>query len=193
MQRKPLTANDSRHGTSVAYRHYGCRCAVCKDSEAKRRALYMARPGIRVRHAESCKPHTADARKKRSERHTRWARKNPQYQRILSWRKQGIDLTIWSWSAYLAMLDAQNARCPGCGRGLVAIKHAAPDGFEVAYVDHDHTTGHVRRLLCRGCNTALGGASDSPSVLRRLADLQEQYERSKYDVKGTDCSQIAER
>lgn len=176
--RKPLTADDARHGTSVAYRHYGCRCGICKEAEAQRRAAYMARPGVKAQHAQACKPRTAAERALRTARHTRWAKQNPQYQRVRAWRVQGIDLSHWSWSAYLAMLTAQGSKCLGCGRGLVACKHGAPAGFEVAYVDHDHATGQVRRLLCRGCNTALGGAGDSPAVLRRLAEIQEKYERS---------------
>lgn len=176
MQRKPLTADDSRHGSSVAYRHYGCRCDVCKDAESTRRSAYLAKPGVRAHHRVSCKPKTADARVKRSRAHAKWARKNPRYQRQNAWRKQGIDLHFWSWSAYLAMLEAQHNQCPGCGRELAAGKHIAHGTAVIAYVDHDHATGRVRRLLCRDCNTALGGARDNPSILRRLADLQEQYQ-----------------
>ena len=191
--RKPLTAEDPRHGKSVAYRHYGCRCTICVSAEAERRSEYLSRPGVRVRHRESCKAKTPEAKRKRSISHTRWALKNPQHQRVQAWRTQGIDMTNWSWARYLELLQAQDSKCLGCGRGLVASKHAAPVGFEVAYVDHDHTTGRVRRLLCRGCNTALGGAGDSPATLRRLANMQEQYERGQHDTKGTDCGTTAER
>lgn len=41
-------------------------------------------------------------------------------------------------------------------------------------VDHDHTTGKVRGLLCGACNTALGKMRDSPEQLRRAADYLER-------------------
>ena len=43
------------------------------------------------------------------------------------------------------------------------------------HVDHCHTTGVVRGLLCRGCNHALGHTLDNPAVLRGLADYIERH------------------
>lgn len=37
-------------------------------------------------------------------------------------------------------------------------------------IDHNHTTGQIRGILCSGCNSALGLARDDPSILRALAD-----------------------
>lgn len=176
-----LAPDDPRHGSGTAYRYHGCRCGICTEGERGRQQKYLARPEARAKRNKSVRDLPDEKRKQRTTTHTRWAQRNPQYQRQLSWKKQGIDMAHWSWEQYLTMLEDQHARCPGCGCGLVANKHDAPAGFAVAYVDHDHTTGRVRRLLCRGCNTALGGAGDNPAVLRRLADLQEQYERSRHD------------
>ncbi len=41
-------------------------------------------------------------------------------------------------------------------------------------IDHCHKTGSVRGALCHGCNVALGGAKDDPSLLRALADYLEE-------------------
>lgn len=41
-------------------------------------------------------------------------------------------------------------------------------------IDHDHSTGRVRALLCRTCNLALGYLRDDPS----LADAAAQYLRA---------------
>lgn len=40
---------------------------------------------------------------------------------------------------------------------------------EKLVVDHNHTTGEVRGLLCHGCNTALGYAREDIDILHGLA------------------------
>ena len=61
-----------------------------------------------------------------------------------------------------AMLTAQN--------GVCAICQTAP----AIHVDHDHTSGEVRGLLCFRCNAALGQLADDPLVLRRAARYLER-------------------
>ena len=48
-------------------------------------------------------------------------------------------------------------------RGLCNICKKQP---KILYVDHDHKTGKVRKLLCQKCNTALGFFDDSVNILR---------------------------
>ena len=44
-------------------------------------------------------------------------------------------------------------------------------------VDHDHTTGVVRGLLCWVCNTGIGKMQDDPALLRAAADYVEKYRK----------------
>lgn len=37
-------------------------------------------------------------------------------------------------------------------------------------IDHFHTTGKVRALLCHSCNTALGKVNESKKILQNLMD-----------------------
>ncbi len=42
-------------------------------------------------------------------------------------------------------------------------------------VDHDHTTGKVRQLLCRRCNSALGLFDECPETLARAKSYLERH------------------
>lgn len=65
-------------------------------------------------------------------------------------------------SEYERMMFAQDWSCGGCNQKF------ADDGRGVK-IDHCHTTGAVRGLLCNRCNVALGWARDNPDTLARLA------------------------
>lgn len=43
----------------------------------------------------------------------------------------------------------------------------------LAVVDHCHSTGKVRGILCRSCNLMIGNGRDRPDVLRRAAQYLE--------------------
>jgi len=48
---KPLTdPDDPRHGSTTAYNHYGCRCAVCRKGERDRRKARKGLPPGDPRH-----------------------------------------------------------------------------------------------------------------------------------------------
>jgi len=67
---------------------------------------------------------------------------------------------------YDAMLAAQGGTCAVCGTAECA------SGRRFA-VDHDHTTGRVRGLVCLFCNRALGLIRDDPALARSLARYLE--------------------
>jgi hypothetical protein len=43
-------------------------------------------------------------------------------------------------------------------------------------VDHCHTTGKVRGLLCSTCNTALGSFQDNPAYLKAAIHYLESHD-----------------
>lgn len=63
------------------------------------------------------------------------------------------------------MLLAQKSVCGICEEIFSKTPH----------VDHCHTTGKVRGLLCGRCNVALGGFKDSSQNCRRAAEYLEIY------------------
>ena len=70
---------------------------------------------------------------------------------------------------YKDMLEQQNYRCITCGAVHRETKQ------ERMVVDHCHSDGGVRGLICQKCNMALGSARDNPDILRNLADYLEKY------------------
>lgn len=57
-------------------------------------------------------------------------------------------------------------------RGLCAVARC---GRPIRDIDHNHTTGETRDLLCNQCNSALGLFRDSPSLLRSAATYLESH------------------
>jgi hypothetical protein len=73
-------------------------------------------------------------------------------------RNYGITL-----NEYNEMLESQENRCAICqGDNPKGAKRA-----NTFVVDHCHTTGKVRGLLCHACNRALGNFGDSIENLER--------------------------
>lgn len=80
------------------------------------------------------------------------------YNRELHLRKS-YGLTV---ADFEAMLTAQGGGCAACG-----IKSVRRTGHSF-HVDHDHSTGAVRGLLCGSCNVALGQLGDSTVRIQQL-------------------------
>jgi hypothetical protein len=67
-----------------------------------------------------------------------------------------------SFDEYERMLASHNGVCWICG-----------DEPNPPCIDHDHKTGRIRGILCRGCNTAIGRMKDDPKRLRAAAAYLE--------------------
>ena len=68
-------------------------------------------------------------------------------------------LTYAEWEQ---MREAEDHKCMSCGITEEELGR-------VLDVDHCHTNGKARGVLCNKCNTALGHAQDNPDILRALA------------------------
>lgn len=84
---------------------------------------------------------------------------------ISRWKRnlKAYDLTPADFNK---MWQAQNGKCAICQHEM------APRGRkkDAATVDHNHATGEVRGLLCRGCNHGIGNLKDDPEILLRAAE-----------------------
>lgn len=84
-----------------------------------------------------------------------------------------------SYGMTLAQYDARHAEqggaCAICGDVYPARKHGATKRL---CVDHDHTTGQVRDLLCAWCNSAIGLFRDDPDRVSCAAIYLRRWRRA---------------
>lgn len=96
---------------------------------------------------------------KRKAYHSKWTkanRKSENLKNVLA--KYKITLT-----EYQKMHEEQHDCCFLCGENTKL------------YVDHNHKTNKIRKLLCRSCNFGLGLFQESPELLRKAASYCEVF------------------
>jgi hypothetical protein len=80
-----------------------------------------------------------------------------------------------SLEKYNLMLDEQGRACAICGREEFRI-HPKTGETKALSVDHCHSTGQIRGLLCSDCNFLLGNAKDSISTLASAIQYLSRWE-----------------
>lgn len=134
-----------------------CRSVVAAQSKAKRReqirekarADYWKDPE-KARAVASNQYHK-DIEYSRSKQRS-YQQRNPHVQKS-SFLKRAYGLTI---EDYERILNSQHGVCKICG---------SKDTYKKLAVDHCHTTGRIRGLLCQNCNHGLGKFKDSAELL----------------------------
>ncbi len=140
------------------------------------------------------------------ERSAKWKRDNPERDKAhcLAWRSANTEKKSTSRSAWRAanpgvehsahlkrtfgITGADYSRMLKEQGGVCAIcSNACKTGRRLA-VDHDHSTGKVRALLCANCNRGIGYLQDSPGLLAEAGRylLLHKSGRSPEDVDRSD-------
>ncbi len=95
-----------------------------------------------------------------------WYQKNKDSVRDTQFKyKYGITLL-----EYTELLESQNGKCAICKS---IYDHPR---FKYLAVDHCHSTGKVRGLLCHSCNAGLGRFKDDPAILYMAMKYLEAHE-----------------
>ena len=87
-------------------------------------------------------------------RHKKYYKKDTEKQ----WERQIKRNFNMTPNDYQKMFDDQNGVCAACNEPVEGKLH----------IDHCHTTGRVRGLLCGPCNRGLGLLKDNPQTLANL-------------------------
>ena len=153
---------------------------VCTRCSTRKRIRYFAlrRNGHVGSWCRKCANAYSRMYARTSEKNKRWRieyRKTSGYRwahsELYFKKTYGIDYEDWA-----RRYERQESCCAGCGFQF--------DFAKPIHVDHNHTTGAVRGLLCTTCNLALGASKDSPGTLRKLADYLEVNDC--FDYEGID-------
>lgn len=75
---------------------------------------------------------------------------------------------------YIEMFNRQGHSCKICSDRIIPM--GSGGRMLVAHIDHCHSSGKVRGLLCHACNVAIGKFKDSPDNLRRAAEYLEGFQ-----------------
>ena len=150
------------------------KCAGCKDikatSEYSHNAAFndLLHPYCKICRAKQAKEYRRrNTEKARQARYT-WAKNNPEvvavYSRKTRLKKYGITPEEWD-----RMYVLQNGCCAVCGLNETLT------ASQKLCVDHNHTTGKVRELLCHKCNCALGNFNESVEILLKAIEYVKKH------------------
>jgi hypothetical protein len=107
---------------------------------------------------------TKEKYNQRLERHRNYYRSNPIIQRSASLKSTyGI-----THEEYEKLFASQGNKCAICGT------EQCPTGRFMC-VDHDHTSGKVRGILCSKCNHGIGLLRDNVETLKNAIDYLRRY------------------
>lgn len=77
---------------------------------------------------------------------------------------------------YARMHKDQNGLCAICGKVETVRNHSHV--ISALAVDHDHSTGKIRGLLCSNCNKFLGCAKDSEDNLLKAVEYLRKHKEN---------------
>jgi hypothetical protein len=115
-----------------------CSCEIPRDSHNHR----LRCPDCRRKHLREWDKKYYWSSPERRKRH----RRNDFEARLL--KKYNI-----SYEEFVHLLEAQDGKCAICGDILL---DKPTSGKKMPSVDHNHSTGEVRGILCQRCNVGLG-------------------------------------
>ncbi len=98
----------------------------------------------------------------------------------LDWKSRDLEKNFGiDFQTYCNMVAAQNNVCAICEQPETVSRGGQ---LKALAVDHCHTTGSVRALLCQTCNQMIGFSKDDPAKLRAGAAYLEKHQAAAANV-----------
>ena len=88
--------------------------------------------------------------------------------------------------SHRAMFDAQGWKCAICSCDVVMPGEPKKAGRQ-GHVDHDHSTGAVRGILCVNCNTGMGKLGDRADRIAMALNYLQKFSQKPVDFQKDSC------
>lgn len=157
------------------------KCGIVKDLSEFHRSKKEKDGRVdrcKVCHSEYRKQHHIENKERNSSMRKKWEELNRE--RMIKYRKGWIKIhpknatNYWLKNRYGITVDQkeqmriqQDNKCAICGMTFIESKFI--------HVDHDHSSGKVRSLLCHGCNLMIGYGKESIATLKRACEYLEKW------------------
>ena len=137
-------------------------CRVCGITAATEEelGLFKKDPGAKYGRSSICR--SCDSSKKRKEYNNLDSYSKRLTIAARSIRKNGMDITEEEFLEY----KDNASKCCICDKVLYSDTDK--------HLDHNHSTGKIRGVLCTNCNIALGHTQDNIAILRNMIKYLEQ-------------------
>lgn len=145
----------------MTYEQECLKCTTCKEYLPV--TLFSPNPDKARGYQYTCNPCRKDARKEKDHLN------GPDSKHYRKFKHLSVKYGL-SKEGYMEMLKEQAHRCRICGLDEVDMLDTK------LHVDHNHSTGLIRGLLCRACNHGVGNFKDSPELLAKAIDYLEKYD-----------------
>src|SRR5574337_134009 len=113
--------------------------SYCRECQCKKHKLYLER-----------NPSAIERRNKRSAAYRLNNPEKVKYQIKDATYKKKYGVT---YAFFLNLLETQNNKCAICGKEVICKRF---NNHNRAVLDHCHSTGKIRAILCHMCNSAIG-------------------------------------
>jgi hypothetical protein len=171
-----------KHGTRQGYDLYRCRCDACVKAMKEYRSSYKMKMngqeplqhGLTGYSIYGCRCGVCVSARKESDLKRKNNPEIVKQEKERGWARIGIN--GFTWADFCKKYDEQEGKCFIC---KCEVKKESKKKSEVAVVDHNHSTGKVRALLCGNCNKMIGFARESSTILRLGASYVDLYSEER--------------
>ena len=138
-------------------------CKICKKEKSLNEFYETKRNGVAYGYHGKCKECYV---KKQQENYDPIKKRDENLKRVY-----GIGI-----KEYDILLEKQNHKCAICGSSDPKGRKSGRGGrVDVFYVDHCHSTGKVRGLLCNICNRSMGYLGDNTQTLQSMIEYLQEH------------------